>query len=329
MQLWFNRASEVSIREQLVTQVILGILSGDLAPGQRLPSTRELARRFKLHPNTASAGYRQLEREGWLESRRGSGVFVRPGVRTGGRTEVRTEKDKAGARPSGDHSLDQLISDFLSSLFASARTLGIPLKSVHARLREKMKQPPPDHFLLIEPDEELRKIVVAEIQRAVDFPVKGVGLEARKSPKALKGAIAAVLQSKAKIAAEASPVGTELIALQTRSVPESLAGWLPAPQNALVAVASRWPGFLKLGRTMLLASGFHPDTLVFRDARKKNWQRGLEEMAAVVCDCVTAASFAAARVSAKDLRKPPRVVVFSLLSEASIREFQGYIQFLS
>src|SRR5271165_1212230 len=127
MQLWFNRASEVSIREQLVTQVILGILSGDLAPGQRLPSTRELARRFKLHPNTASAGYRQLESEGWLESRRGSGVFVRTGARAG----VRTEKDKAGAQPSGNHSLDQLISDF----FTTARSLGIPLTTVRARLR--------------------------------------------------------------------------------------------------------------------------------------------------------------------------------------------------
>jgi hypothetical protein len=71
---------------------------------------------------------------------------------------------------------------------------------------------------------------------------------------------------------------------------------------------------------MLLASGFHPDTLVFRDARKKNWQRGLEEMAAVVSDCVTAA----------DLRetKTRRVVVFSLLSEASVRELQNYIRFL-
>jgi hypothetical protein len=125
------------------------------------------------------------------------------------------------------------------------------------------------------------------------------------------------------------PSGTELIALQTRSVPESLAGWLPAPQNALVAVASTWPGFLKLGRTILLASGFHPDTLVFRDARKKNWQRGLGEMAAVVCDCVTAAGFAAAGVTAKGLRNPPRMVVFSLLSEASLRELQDYIQFLS
>jgi hypothetical protein len=79
---------------------------------------------------------------------------------------------------------------------------------------------------------------------------------------------------------------------------------------------------------MLLASGFHPDTLLFRDARKKNWQRGLGEMAAVVCDCVTAASFIGAGLTAKDQRNP-RVVVFSLLSEASIRELQDYIQFLS
>src|SRR2546430_15119123 len=77
MQLWFARDSEVSIREQLVTQFILGILSDDLAPGQRLPSTRELARRFRLHPNTVSAGYRQLQRERWVDFRRGSGVYVR------------------------------------------------------------------------------------------------------------------------------------------------------------------------------------------------------------------------------------------------------------
>lgn len=77
MQLWFAHGSEVTIREQLVTQVVLGILSDDLAPGQRLPSTRELARRFRLHPNTVSAGYRQLERERWVEFRHGSGVYVR------------------------------------------------------------------------------------------------------------------------------------------------------------------------------------------------------------------------------------------------------------
>ena len=57
MQLWFARGSEVSIREQLVTQVVLGILGDDLAPGQRLPSTRELALRFHLHPNQPACGW--------------------------------------------------------------------------------------------------------------------------------------------------------------------------------------------------------------------------------------------------------------------------------
>src|ERR1700694_1089161 len=118
VQLWFARRSEVTIREQLVTQVILGILSDDLAPGQRLPSTRELARRFRLHPNTVSAGYRQLERENWVELRRGSGVYV---------TESRPEVSLSSAL-----ALDQLI----ANLFHSARKAGVPLSSVRSRLRQ-------------------------------------------------------------------------------------------------------------------------------------------------------------------------------------------------
>src|SRR5882724_6499066 len=106
MQLWFARGSEVTISEQLVTQVILGIPSDDLAPGQRLPSTRELARRFRLHANTVSAGYRQLEREQWVEFRHGSGVYVRS-----------TKPDVA---PSSALALDQI----LATLFRSARDLG-------------------------------------------------------------------------------------------------------------------------------------------------------------------------------------------------------------
>jgi len=156
MQLWFARGSEVTIREQLVTQIILGILSDDLAPGQRLPSTRELARRFRLHPNTVSAGYRQLERERWVEFRHGSGVYVRP--------------RKPELAPSSALALDQLI----AKLFRSARELGAPLSTVRSRLRQWLELQPPDHFLLIEPEEELRRIVVAEIGQAVTFPVQSL-----------------------------------------------------------------------------------------------------------------------------------------------------------
>ncbi len=160
MRFWFARNSGVPIREQLVTQVVLGILSDELTPEQRLPSTRELARRFRVHPNTVSAAYRQLERERWVEFRHGSGVYVR--------------KSKPELPHSSVLALDQLI----ANLFRSARELGSSLSSVQSRLRQWLAVQPPDHFLLIEPDEELRRIVVAEMRQAVTFPVVGEGLEA-------------------------------------------------------------------------------------------------------------------------------------------------------
>jgi DNA-binding transcriptional regulator YhcF (GntR family) len=55
LRLWVSRNSTVSIREQLSAQLVLGILSGRLAPGERLPSVRALARRLRIHPNTVSA----------------------------------------------------------------------------------------------------------------------------------------------------------------------------------------------------------------------------------------------------------------------------------
>src|ERR1700676_1195699 len=159
MQLWFARGSEVTIREQLVTQVVLGILSGDLAAGQRLPSTRELARRFNLHPNTVSAGYRQLERDRWVEFRRGSGVYVRAN------------------RPETEISSALAVDQVIAAVFRSAREMGVALPALRSRLRQWIELQPPDHFLLIEPDAELRRIVAAEMQRAVTFPVVSCALD--------------------------------------------------------------------------------------------------------------------------------------------------------
>src|SRR5947209_4933549 len=77
MRFWLAKSSEVPLREQLEAQVILGIVSNDLKAGQRLPSTRELARRYKIHSNTVSAAYRRLSQNGWVQFRKGSGVYVR------------------------------------------------------------------------------------------------------------------------------------------------------------------------------------------------------------------------------------------------------------
>jgi DNA-binding transcriptional regulator YhcF (GntR family) len=299
MRLWFARGSNISIREQLVTQVVLGILGDDLAPGQRLPSTRELARRFRLHPNTVSAGYRQLARDRWVEQRRGSGVFVR---------DSKPEVPLPTAL-----GVDQMI----SGLFRSARKQGVSLPALRLRLRQWLELQPPDHFLLIESDEEVRRIVVAEMKGAVNLPVMSCGLG--DCATMLEGSIPVALSNKTAAVRQAMPEGTELLALAFRSVPNSLGQWLPAPSGALVGVASRWPDFLKVARTMLIAAGFHPDSLVLRDTRKPSWQRGLKQMAAVVCDSVTA----------NEIPTGCRAIPFSLIAESSIDELRRYAEFVT
>jgi len=301
MQLWFAHDAGVTMREQLVTQIVLGILCGDLAPGERLPSTREIARRFRLHPNTASAGYRQLERDRWVEFRRGSGVYVR--------------ESKHNAKLSAALALDQHIASF----FRTARKLGLPLGEIRARLRHYLEMQPPDHFLLIEPDEELRRIVAAEVQRAVKLPVQTTGLKACGRPESINGAAPVVLTNRLRAAEQTLPKGVEILTLRVRSVPASLAEWLPAPTGALIAIASSWAGFLSMARTVLVAAGFDEDSLLFRDSRKANWQRGLKQAAAVACDMVTAAK----------LPRNLRVIVFPLVAESSINELRQYEEFIA
>jgi GntR family transcriptional regulator len=299
MRFWFARSSDVPIREQLVTQVKLGILSADLEPGVRLPSVRDLARRYKLHQNTISAAYQQLEKEGWLELKRGSGVYVR------------TE------RPDPDTpelALDRQI----AVVFNLARQLGIPLTAVRQSLGYWIASQPPDRFVVIEPDENLREIVIAEIRSAVRLPVEGCDLEAAGLPEALAGAIAVSLPSKAKQVKELLPGGTEILALQVRSIPSSLSPWLPAKPDMLIGVASHWPEFVASARTMLIAAGFSADGLVLRDARKSGWRRGLSETAAVVCDTVTAA----------ELPRSITGICFPLLANSSIEKLRRYQEFV-
>jgi GntR family transcriptional regulator len=68
------------IYQQLVRQVKHALATGALAPGDRLPTVRELAARLVVNANTVARAYRELEREGLLDTapRRGSFLAEAP-----------------------------------------------------------------------------------------------------------------------------------------------------------------------------------------------------------------------------------------------------------
>ncbi len=76
--MWFdvNPRSDVPIYQQLVDGVKEAVARGILAPGDKLPSVRDLAGRIAINPNTIAKAYQELEREGIIETLRGRGSFI-------------------------------------------------------------------------------------------------------------------------------------------------------------------------------------------------------------------------------------------------------------
>jgi len=254
MRLWLSKNSAATLREQLGTQLTLGVISGDLKPGEKLPSVRELARRYKIHSNTVSAAYRDVEGRGWLEVRKGSGVYVR---------EVRQATEKS--------SLDELVEGFLEE----TRRRGFSAAEVRKGLARALGAAPVRRVVLIEPEPELAEILAAELREHIDLPVMAGGLDA---------AAAVALMSRGHL----MPPGVPHHLLRMRSVPEYLQGQTRPAPDALIGVASSSPEILRRIRTILAAAGLEPDALAFRDARETGWRRGLNACAFVITDVVTA-----------------------------------------
>src|SRR5215203_430367 len=99
MNLVLSRESPVPLRAQLALQIEVEIVTGQLPPGRKLPSVRELARRLDLHHNTVAAAYGELTERGLVEARRGSGLYVSK------RSEPATSEEARG--------LDELLAAFL------------------------------------------------------------------------------------------------------------------------------------------------------------------------------------------------------------------------
>ena len=76
MNIIISNANNKPIYEQIFTQIRDQILSGDLSPGQALPSIRALAKDLRISVITTKRAYDELEADGFLYTVAGKGCFV-------------------------------------------------------------------------------------------------------------------------------------------------------------------------------------------------------------------------------------------------------------
>src|SRR5215212_7034957 len=84
LELSIDRASRTPLGAQLAGRIRTAVSNGALAPGERLPSVRELAEIAGVNVNTARAVYARLESEGLVRSEQGRGTFIAARTQGGG-----------------------------------------------------------------------------------------------------------------------------------------------------------------------------------------------------------------------------------------------------
>ncbi|MBI2477920.1 MAG: GntR family transcriptional regulator [Planctomycetia bacterium] len=123
MQLHVSPSDGVPIYQQVVNQIKYLVASGRLKQGEQLLPVRKLAEQLLVNPNTVARAYRELEGEGVVESRRGSGVFVSEGI-----------------SPLAKREQNKILNERIDMLLAEAGHMNVDLEAVIKLVRQRSQQ---------------------------------------------------------------------------------------------------------------------------------------------------------------------------------------------
>ncbi len=228
MEIRISRESEVPLRQQLAEHFVYPIATGQLKAGEALPSVRELARRLKIHHNTVSEAYQDLVARTWLVGRRGSRVVVRSG------------KEKAQIRRRED------LDDLINATIRTAREQGYSLQELRERVRERLLVQPPDHFLIVEEEPGLRRLLAEEIRVSLRWPAQACSrLELALNPGLSIGALAVVPEYAATDAASLVPKDRPAVSIAFSKADEHLKRIQQLRDPSLIFVVSISKSFLQ------------------------------------------------------------------------------------
>ena len=153
MNIRISKESDVPLRRQIAAQIEFLIGTGDLKPGEPLPSVRALARQLHVHHNTVSQAYQDVTAGNLLTSKRGTRSIVRA-----------PEERPSSSRPELD--------DLINHAIRAARHYGYTLQQLSGRVRERLLQETPDHVLVLSMDAGMQRILKAEVEQALKCPVE-------------------------------------------------------------------------------------------------------------------------------------------------------------
>jgi GntR family transcriptional regulator len=268
MEIVLNRRGGVPIRDQIKAQLELKILGGDFKAGQRLPSVRALARRLKVHANTVSAAYQELEDAGHLELRTGSGVFVRSG---------------GPKAPQEARDLDEMIR--LALHMALERYSG---EEVRAAVVRWLRGSPPERLMAVDASREMGELLARELQDALGIPASFCSVaELQAHPDLLAGALGITLPYHLQRVRQLVP-GAAVESVNLEVSPENRKAVMDLAPGSVVLVVSHSPTVLPFA-SVLIHSLRGDDVLV--EARllqaTAEWQRLLRAADAVFADALS------------------------------------------
>ena len=123
MQLHVSPSDGVPIYQQVSNQIKYLVASGRLKQGDQLLPVRKLAEQLIVNPNTVARAYRELEAEGVVQSRRGSGVFISEGV-----------------SPLAKREQNKILNERIDTLLAEAAHMNVELDTIIKLVRQRSQQ---------------------------------------------------------------------------------------------------------------------------------------------------------------------------------------------
>lgn len=285
MDLSVDDKSPIPVHLQLKEQLKQLILTGSLAPGERLPSVRELAGFLRINRNTAARAVAVLEREGFVRTRPGRGVFV-------------AEELPAGASPAE-------LEDLLDQALQRAAALGMGPEELSLALlaRARTGAAPSRRYRLLflecnRPQAELfARQIAGRLPADVDpLLVEELDPLVRRGPEALAPYDAAVTTffHVQEVEAALRPLGVPVYALLATASLETLTRLRALPRGTRVGcLCLRWEGARNLRRS-IESAGLDLELVTACAEDEESVARMLARAQVVVCsslavDCLRAA----------------------------------------